>query len=141
LSRSLEIASAPDLQAGYDNCVELGSLSGPLGGRHMAERAKYPELLSNIGKAVDLKFPDGSTMQWQVMDEIRKEEDAEKIFVLQRLCRKGGGNQEMFRFGYYIIGKKPKMKDRWTWGQYAPFVTAADFSAIIKEAQNRKWIR
>lgn len=47
----------------------------------------------------------------------------------------------MFRFGYYIIGKKLKMKDKWTWGQYAPFVTAEDFSAIIKEAQNRNWIK
>lgn len=44
----------------------------------MTDQEKYPELSSNIGKTVDLKFPDGSTMQWEVVDEIRKNEDAEK---------------------------------------------------------------
>jgi len=106
----------------------------------MTQDKKYSELASNIGKTVNSSFPDGSTMQWEVIDEIRKNEDAEKIFVLQRL-RVNGGSQEMFRFGYYIIGKKPKMKDKWTWGQFAPFVSAEDFSAIIKEAQNRNWIK
>lgn len=107
----------------------------------MTDEKQYPELPSNVGKTVDLAFPDGSTMQWEVVDEIRKNEDPEKIFVLQRLRQKADGKQEMFRFGYYIIGKKPKMKDKWTWGQYAPFVTAEDFSVIIKEAQNRSWIK
>ncbi|MBM4028184.1 MAG: hypothetical protein FJ280_22740 [Planctomycetes bacterium] len=107
----------------------------------MKEKQTYPELPSKIGKTADLSFPDGSTMQWEIVDEIRRNEDEAKIFVLQRLRQKINGAQEMFRFGYYIIGKKPKMKDRWTWGQYAPFVTAEDFSAIIHEAQQRGWIK
>ncbi len=106
----------------------------------MSTESRFPELPSNSGKTVNIVFPDGSTMQWEVVDEIRKNEDEQKIFVLQRLRQKADGKQEMFRFGYYIIGKKPKMKDKWTWGQYCPFVSAQDFAAIIKEAQSRNWI-
>jgi len=76
-----------------------------------------------------------------VIDEIRRNESEDKILVLQRLQRKNSQNEEMFRFAYYIIGKKPKMKDKWTWGQYAPFISADDFSAMIKEAKTRKWIK
>ena len=79
-------------------------------------------------------------MQWEVVDEIRKHEDAEKVLLLQRLRAKASPDQYMFRFCYYIIGKKPKMKGRWLWGQFAPFILADDFSAIISEAQKKKWI-
>ena len=101
---------------------------------------EYPELPTTVGKTADLAFPDGSTIQWEVVDEIRKHDDAEKVLLLQRLRAKATQNQYMFRFCYYIIGKKPKMKDRWTWGQFAPFISAEDFSAIIAEAQKKKWI-
>lgn len=40
----------------------------------------------------------------------------------------------------YSIGKKPKMKDRWAWGQFAPFISAADFEAMIGEAREKNWI-
>ena len=106
----------------------------------MSNLNRFPELPSNIGKTVNIGFPDGSTMQWAVVDEIRKNEDEEKIFVLQKLRQKADAKQEMLRFGYYIVGKKPKMKDKWTWGQYCPFVSVEDFAAIVKAAQVRKWI-
>ena len=101
----------------------------------------FPELAPNIGKNVHVTDPDGSTTEWEVLDEIRKNESEDKILVLQRLRRKDLQNEEMFRFGYYIVGKKPKMSGKWTWGQYAPFISADDFSAMIKEAENRNWIR
>ena len=79
-------------------------------------------------------------MQWGIVDEIRRYEDDNKILVLQRLRSKSGDQSEMFRFGYYIIGKRPKMKDKWTWGQFAPFISAEDFSAMVSEARSKKWI-
>ncbi len=99
----------------------------------------YNELPSTLGKVANLSFPDGSTMQWQVVDEIRRNEDAEKILILQRLKAIASSEQFMFRFCYYIIGKKPRMRGRWVFGQFAPFISGEDFSAIIMEAQAKKW--
>jgi hypothetical protein len=38
-------------------------------------------------------------------------------------------DNEMFRFGYYIIGKKPKMKGKWVWGQAANATVHGPLSA------------
>lgn len=100
----------------------------------------YPPLPTTVGKSAHLSFPDGSTMDWDVVEEIRKAEDAEKILLLQRLRSKTNPEQFMLRFGYYIIGKKPRVQGRWVWGQFAPFIGEADFAEIIAEAKSKKWI-
>ena len=106
----------------------------------MTKTSEYPPLPSTVGNTAHLSFPDGSTMTWRVVDEIRRHEDQEKILLLQRLQSADDPTNEMFRFGYYIIGKKPKMKDRWVWGQFAPFSSAADFAAMIGEGKEKNWI-
>jgi hypothetical protein len=35
------------------------------------------------------------------------------------------------RLGYYIIGKKPKMRGRWVWDQFAALLPLRDFRALI----------
>jgi hypothetical protein len=49
----------------------------------------------------------------------------EKVFILQEVESQHAKEKELklFRIGYYIIGKKPKMRGKWVWGQYAPFIT------------------
>jgi len=42
------------------------------------------------------------------------------------------------RLGYYIIGKKPKMKGPWVWGQYATLMPMRDFRDLIRMAEE-KW--
>lgn len=37
-----------------------------------------------------------------------------KIFVLQEINFEDG--EKEIRIGYYILGKKPRMKNKWTWG-------------------------
>jgi hypothetical protein len=101
---------------------------------------QHPELPPNIGGFVRTRNPDGSSLLWKVVDEIRQMESDEKILVLQRLARKDSPGIEMLRFGYYILGTKPKMKGKWIWGQFAPFVSKSDFAAIVKEAKKRKWL-
>ena len=107
----------------------------------MAQIKSSPPLPSTIGKTARLNFPDGSKMAWQVVDEIRRHEDSTKILLLQKLQAVSDPTNEMFRFGYYILGEKPKMKDRWVWGQFAPFICVSDFEAMIHEARKRKWIK
>ena len=79
-------------------------------------------------------------MEWRVVDEIRRHEDDDKILQLERLQAVEEPDKEMFRFGYYIIGKKPKMKDKWVWGQFAPFLARGDFEAMGLEAREKQWI-
>ena len=100
-----------------------------------------PSLSSTVGKTANLTFPDGSTMQWEVVDEIRRHEDDEKILILQRMRARDDPSQEMFRFAYYIIGKTGNKKGRWTWGQYAPFISEENFAVMISEAKAKQWIK
>ena len=99
-----------------------------------------PEFPSTVGKRPSLTFPDGSAMQWEVVDEIRRHEGDEKILLLQRMRAVEHPDQEMLRFAYYIIGKTGNKKGRWTWGQFAPFISADDFAVMVSEAKAKQWI-
>lgn len=79
-------------------------------------------------------------MAWRVVGEIRRHEDSDKILLFQRLQAVADPAKELFRFGYYIIGKRPKMKGKWVWGQFAPFITRRDFEVIVAEAREKGWI-
>ncbi len=58
--------------------------------------------------------------------------------------KKGGGksppNDEKFRLCYYIIGKKPGMKGKWVFGQFATMLPPEDFKWIVDEAKRQGWI-
>jgi len=101
---------------------------------------QVPPLGSTVGSTARLSFPDGSRMAWRVVAEIRRHEDSEKILLLQRLQAVADPAKEMFRFCYYIVGKKPKMKGKWVWGQFAPFITRGNFEAMLEEAREKGWI-
>jgi len=70
----------------------------------------------------------------------RASEYRDKVFILEEIStpwrktvKKKG--LKLFRLGYYIIGKKPKTKGKWVWGQYAPFITDRDLKELIKNAE------
>jgi hypothetical protein len=44
------------------------------------------------------------------------------------------------RLAYYIIGKKPKMRGKWLFGQYATFMPLEDFKTLITKARTQGWI-
>jgi hypothetical protein len=44
------------------------------------------------------------------------------------------------RLGYYIIGKKPKLRGRWGLGQFAALLPLRDFRALIRAAEKKRWI-
>lgn len=69
-----------------------------------------------------------------------------KILCLQRLefhpegHLRGKPTKVEVRLGYYIIGKKPKMRGKWVWGQFAALMPIKDFRHLVREAKKRGWI-
>ena len=101
-----------------------------------------PELPSKCGHIATTRDPvTKRETQFVIEDEIRRPQTgtADKIIVLQKLRYQESKDVEL-RLAYYIIGKRPKMLGKWTWGQYATFLPISDFQAIVDEARRRKWI-
>jgi hypothetical protein len=99
-----------------------------------------PALPSRVGKRGVLKMPpDGVLDRFTISDEIVRAQSGNpsKMICLQRVTFDGGRRE--VRLGYYIIGKLPKMRGRWVWGQYATFMPLSDFKALVDEAKRLKW--
>lgn len=84
--------------------------------------------------------PFGIRLRFTITDEIRKfqSDNRDKLIVLQRIEFEHGRKE--IRLGYYIIGKKPKMKGRWVWGQFATLMPLRDFKTLIHRAVKRGWL-
>jgi hypothetical protein len=99
-----------------------------------------PALPSRVGKkGILIMPPDGKQLRFTVIDEIVQVQSdlPSKQICLQRVRFEDG--REEVRLGYYIIGKKPRMKDKWVWGQYATFLPMKDFKYLVAQAQRRRW--
>ncbi len=97
---------------------------------------------NNIGKHRSAKMPDGSRFHFTIADEIHVPHSGRsnnKLIYLQRLKFDADGHVEL-RLGYYVIGKKKRMRGRWVWGQYATMLPVADFKRIIKKARQKGWL-
>lgn len=58
-----------------------------------------------------------------------------KIIILDEIQI---NSKKELRLRYNIIGDKPKMKDKWTFGQFAPFIPPKDFEKLVKLAKKYK---
>lgn len=58
-----------------------------------------------------------------------------KKFVLQEILFEDGKKE--LRVGYYIIGEKPRSKDKWVWGQFCPLFPKKDLERLIQKAKNK----
>ena len=78
---------------------------------------------------------------FRIVDEIlRVQSNApHKALCLQKIECLDDHSVE-FRLGYYMIGVKPRMAGKWTWGQFAVKLPARDFRAMIRMAQRRGWL-
>ena len=103
---------------------------------------KYPKQIETKGKRGKTKTPpDGAVEYFTVADEIRRVSSigpGDKILYLQKIQFDNGSIE--LRFGYYIIGKKGRVKGRWVWGQYAPFIPVDDFRYMVEDAKELGWI-
>ena len=86
-------------------------------------------------------MPDGEFFHFRVIDEvyIKHSGKSNKLLYLQRLKFDEDGRIE-FRLCYYVIGKKPGMRGRWVWGQYAPMLLVPDFRKIVRMAKRKGWL-
>src|SRR5438270_9680813 len=96
----------------------------------------YPPLPSRIGKRGTGRMPLGEIFHWKVLDEVRcfQTNLPSKVLCLERILFEEENRIEV-RLGYYIIGKKPRMKGKWVWGQYAAMLPVEDFQSLIQQAQ------
>ena len=100
----------------------------------------HPVLKSTVGKrGKSVMPPNGDVIGYEVIDEVRSFQDSgrSKVILMQRMKLDSG--REEIRVGYYIIGKLPKMKGKWVWGQYAAFIPLPVFSRLILKAVKRGW--
>lgn len=91
-------------------------------------------------KGGENRDPEGVKIRYTIQDEIVHFQSnyPTKYFSIQKIQFDDG--KEEIRFGYYIMGKLGKMKGKWTWGQFAPFIPIVDLQQIIKKMQEKGWI-
>jgi hypothetical protein len=101
---------------------------------------RYPVLPSTVGKrGRSVMPPDGRHVRYRVVDEVRAYQDGEKNkVVLMQLMRLEDRRYEI-RVGYYIVGKLPKMRGKWVWGQFAAFIPPGIFKRLVASASKRGW--
>lgn len=94
---------------------------------------KLPKL--NIKKSGSLININGKRKKFKIGEYVTLKQSnyPGKIFVLQEIFFEDGKKE--IRVGYYILGKKPRMKNKWTWGQFCPFFPKKDLVALIKKAK------
>jgi len=104
---------------------------------------KPPKLKSKKGRKGCITDPvTKKRFGFIILDEILKKQshNDHKIITLQRIQFESDGRIEL-RLAYYTIGKLPKMKGKWVWGQYATLLPAKDFVWLYKRAKRMGWFR
>lgn len=101
---------------------------------------KLPDLiLSDTGELTDI---DRRKRKFTVVGKpvvVQQSNYHKKVFVLEKVRFEHNRKTEL-RLGYYIIGKKPKMRGRWVWGQYCPLIPENDFRRLIRAARKKGWL-
>lgn len=99
----------------------------------MSKVKKLPKLIiKNSGSLLDIT---GKRENFKIgrYVTLRQSNYPEKIFVLQEILFKDGKKE--LRLGYFIIGKKPRAKGKWVWGQFCPFFPKQDLIKLIEKAK------
>ena len=107
----------------------------------MKSKVTYPKKLDHKDTKGQTKDPaDGTISKFTIVDEIiiPQSDAPPKLIYLQKIVFED--KKVELRLCYYIIGKLPKMKGKWVFGQYATFLPAKDFKKITNEARKRGWI-
>jgi len=91
------------------------------------EKDKLHKITNIEGKIVRLKSGRYITLRQSTYHN--------KFFILQEFFWENGKRE--LRLGYYMLGKKPKMRGKWVWGQYAPFIPEKDLKKLLLKAKKK----
>ncbi len=101
---------------------------------------KLPQFPCNIGKTKSIPTIDGRVRHLKIEDEIiRLQSNSNKKIIVFQKMRFLEEDRIEFRFGYYMIGFKPKRRGKWVWGQFCLLIPQEDLMALMQEAKKRKW--
>jgi hypothetical protein len=105
------------------------------------DTSMLPPPPNNIGRHRSGNKPEGGRFYFTIADELHIPQSGapRKLIYLQRL-RFDKDDRVELRLGYYVIGKKKRMRGRWVWGQYATMLPVADFKRVIKKAKQKGWL-
>jgi len=70
---------------------------------------------------------------------LRQSTDKNKVIILDEIWLHK--KRKELRLRYHIIGKKPRMRGRWVFGQYATLIPHRDFLKLINLANKNGMIR
>ena len=88
----------------------------------------------------------GKKQKLEILNHVTQQasELKDKVFVLDELkhWKKSVRKKDfkILRLGYYIIGKKPKARGKWVWGQFCPFIALKDLKKILRKAEKKGMI-
>lgn len=102
----------------------------------MSKAKTLPKLkIKKLGSLTDIN---GKRKNFKIGKHVtlRQSDYPEKIFVLQEILFEDGKKE--LRLGYYIVGKKPKARNKWVWGQYCPFFPKQDLIKLIEKAKKKE---
>ncbi|MBC5804719.1 MAG: hypothetical protein ACR2KS_08945 [Candidatus Eremiobacter antarcticus] len=102
-------------------------------------RTPFLQRKTQVGHQGRFKDPLGKRHKsFLVVDEveIRQHNAPHKLIVIQK-CLINGKDRE-FRLAYWIEGKKPGVRGRLVFGQYALLIPSRDLRKLISKAQ-KKW--
>lgn len=132
----------PDIYVN-DRATHSVSTDGILVRTHgkISSNMRYPPAPSNIGQRRRAQKPEGGHFHFGIVDElyIRQSGLPSKLIYLQKMKFDSDGRVEL-RLGYYIIGKRPAMRGRWVWGQFATMIPFEDFKRIVAKAKRKGWL-
>ena len=102
---------------------------------------------SRIGTISRRKKVDGSPLVFRVDEDdvFAASSNSRKAYLLQKVRVDDGegfvqGHDE-YRIAYYMIGHRPRARGKWAFGQYAPMMTLADVTAILRRMREKGWLQ
>ena len=102
--------------------------------------ARSTEISSHGNRTGKAKTATGLVLHFEIVGEVSELVGAQKNkkLVFQQIRFTDG--REQIRIGYYVMGQKGDMIDRWVWGRNAPLMDVKELASLLKQANAKGWL-